>query len=181
MQFDNVPAGLIDGAPIRSLNPLGSHEGLFYAGMGVISASPLLAGLNPQSRPNVLAYDILDTLRSAHELRTDYDDSTTTSFNFKSFYFGCVVTNVETLLSLPLSCSLKVTGYRNGKQVAFQEADFHTPLLQLTANMDKVELNNGFCDVDRVVFETAGGVVESVLSAVLMDNFEYTTISSKKY
>lgn len=149
--------------------------------MGVISGTPLLAGLNAQSRPNVLAYDIVDTLRSTHELRTDYDDSTTTSFNFKSFYFGCVVTNVETLLSLPLSCSVKLTGYRNGKQVAFQQADFRTPLLQLTANMDKVELNNGFCDVDRIVFETAGGVVESVLSAVLMDNFEYTTIASNKY
>ena len=147
--------------------------------MGVISSTPLLAGLNPQSRPNVLAYDIVDSLRSAHELRTDYDDSTTSSFNFKSFYFGCVVTNVETLLSLPLSCSVKLTGYRNGEQVAFQEADFSTPLLQLTANMDKVELNNGFCDVDRVTFETAGGLVESVLAAVLMDNFEYTTISSK--
>ena len=149
--------------------------------MGVISASPLLAGLNPQSRPNVLAYDILDTLRSSHELRTDYDDSTTSSFNFKSFYFGCVVTNVETLLSLPLSCAVRLTGYRKGKQVAFQQADFRTPLLQLTANMQKVELNNGFCDVDRVTFETAGGVVESVLSAVLMDDFEYTTISANKY
>jgi hypothetical protein len=149
--------------------------------MGVISGTPLLAGLNAQSRPNVLAYDIVDTLRSAHELRTDYDDSTTTSFNFKSFYFGCVVTNVETLLSLPLSCSVKLTGYRNGKQIAFQQADFRTPLLQLTANMNKVELNTGFCDVDRVVFETAGGVVESVLSAVLMDDFEYTTISANKY
>jgi len=149
--------------------------------MGVISASPLLAGLNPRSRPNVLAYDIVDSLRSTHELRTDYDDSTTTSFNFKSFYFGCVITNVETALSLPLSCAVKLTGYRNGKQVAFQQADFHTPLLQLTANMDKVELNEGFCDVDRVTFETAGGLVASVLAAVLMDNFEYSTISGGKY
>ena len=149
--------------------------------MGVISGTPLLAGLNAQSRPNVLAYDIVDTLRSTHELRTDYDGSTTTSFNFKSFYFGCVVTNVETLLSLPLSCSVKLTGYRNGKQVASQQADFSTPLLQLTANMDKVELNSGFCDVDRVVFETSGGVLESVLSAVLMDDFEYTTVSANKY
>jgi hypothetical protein len=149
--------------------------------MGVISRTPLLAGLNAQSLPNVLAYDIVDSLRSPHELRTDYDDSTTTSFNFKSFYFGCVVTNVETLTSLPLSCSVRLTGYRNGKEVGSQQVDFHTPLLQLTADMDKVELNDGFCDVDRVTIETAGGVVESVLSAVLMDNFEYTTISGKKY
>lgn len=147
--------------------------------MGVISATPLLAGLNPQSRPNVLAYDIVDSLRSTHELRTDYDDSTTSSFDFKSFYFGCVVTNVETVASLPLSCSVKLTGYRDGKQVAFQTADFRTPLLQLTANMAKVELNGGFCDVDRVTFETAGGLIPSVLAAVLMDDFEYTTISKK--
>lgn len=88
---------------------------------------------------------------------------------------------METLLSLPLSCAVRITGYRKGKQVAVQQADFRTPLLQLTANMQKVELSSGFCDVDRVVFETAGGVVESVLSAVLMDDFEYSTISGGKY
>jgi hypothetical protein len=114
-----------------------------------------------------------------HQLRTDYDDSTTSKFNFKSFYFGCVVSTQETLASLPLFCSIKITGYRNGKQVASQKADFRKPLLQLTANMAKVELNDGFCDVDRVTFDTTGGLIPQVLLAVLMDNFEYTTFSKK--
>lgn len=68
VQFDNVPAGLIDGAPIRGLNELGSHEGLYYSNMGVISATPLLAGLNAQSRPNVLAYDVLADLQGKQEV-----------------------------------------------------------------------------------------------------------------
>jgi len=67
-QFDNVPAGLIDGAPVRGLNSLGSHEGLYYSNMGVISATPLLAGLNPQSRPNVLGYDVVASLQGQHEV-----------------------------------------------------------------------------------------------------------------
>lgn len=146
--------------------------------MAVISATPLLAGLNAQSRPNVLAYDVVASLQGKHELRTDYDDSTTSSFDFKSFYFGCVVATQETLASLPLSCSVDITGYRNGKQVAFQKADFRKPLVQLTADMAKVELNDGFCDVDSVTFDTAG-LIPQVLLAVLMDNFEYTTVSSK--
>jgi hypothetical protein len=77
---------------------------------------------------------------------------------------------------VPLSCSVKINGYRNGKQVASQQADFQKPLLQLTADMTKVELNNDFCDVDRVTFDT-DGLLSEVLLAVLMDNFEYTTYS----
>lgn len=110
------------------------------------------------------------------QLRTDYDDSNTSNFNFKSFYYGCVVSTQETLASVPLSCSVKINGYRNGKQVASQQADFQKPLLQLTADMTKVELNNDFCDVDRVTFDT-DGLLSEVLLAVLMDNFEYTTYS----
>lgn len=68
VKFDNVPAGLIDGAPLRGLNPLGSHESLYYSNMGVISASPLLAGLHPQSKPNVLAYDVVADLQGQHEV-----------------------------------------------------------------------------------------------------------------
>lgn len=112
------------------------------------------------------------------QLRTDYDDSTTSYFDFKSFYFGCVVSTQETLASLPLSCSIDIKGYRNGKQVASQNARFQKPLLQLTADMTKVELNNDFCNVDRVTFDT-NGLIESVLLAALMDNFEYTTFASK--
>ncbi|KAM0713545.1 hypothetical protein Q7P37_010507 [Cladosporium fusiforme] len=178
VKFDNVPAGLIDGAPVRGLNPLGSHEGLYYSNMGVISATPLLAGLNPQSRPNVLGYDVVASLQGQHELRTDYDDSTTSHFDLRSFYFGCVVSTQETLASLPLSCSIDITGYRNGKKVASQTARFRKPLLQLTADMAKVELNGDFCDVDRVTFDT-NGLIPSVLLAVLMDNLEYTTFPSK--
>jgi hypothetical protein len=45
--------------------------------------------------------------------------------------------------------------------------------------MAKVELNDGFCDIDRVTFDTNGGLVPEVLLAVLMDNFEYTTFSKQ--
>jgi hypothetical protein len=45
--------------------------------------------------------------------------------------------------------------------------------------MNKVELNDDFCNVDRVSFDTAGGLIPEVLSAVLMDEFEYTTFSKQ--
>jgi len=45
--------------------------------------------------------------------------------------------------------------------------------------MAKVELNDNFCDVDRVTFDTVGGLIPNVLTAVLMDNFEYTTFSKQ--
>lgn len=91
-----------------------------------------------------------------------------------------MVSTQETLASLPLSCSIDITGYRNGEKVASQTARFRKPLLQTTADMAKVELNADFCDVDRVTFDT-NGLLSQVLLAVLMDNFEYTTfpISSK--
>jgi hypothetical protein len=34
----------------------------------VISATPLLAGLNTQSRPNALAYDVVASLQGQHEV-----------------------------------------------------------------------------------------------------------------
>lgn len=122
----------------------------------------------------------MNTLLTSIQLRTDYDDSTTSHFDFRSFYFGCVVSTQETLASLPLSCSVQIKGWRNGKQVASQTADFRKPLLQLTANMAKVELNGDFCNVDRVTFDTQG-LIPQVLLAVLMDNFEYTTFAKQKY
>lgn len=73
---------------------------------------------------------------------------------------------------------MDIKGYRNGKQVASQTARFQKPLLELAADMTKVELNADFCDVDSVTFDT-NGLVESVLLAALMDNFHYITKSGK--
>jgi hypothetical protein len=45
--------------------------------------------------------------------------------------------------------------------------------------MAKVDLNDDFCDVDRVSFDTTGGLIPNVLSAVLFDEFVYTTYSKQ--
>lgn len=89
--------------------------------------------------------------------------------NFKSFYFGCVLSTQETADSAPLNCQVQIQGYRNQQQVASQVATFTTD--GLASSMDKVTLNSGFSNVDQVTFDTQG--LNALLAGVLLDNLAY--------
>ncbi|KAK5694422.1 hypothetical protein LTR17_024826 [Elasticomyces elasticus] len=73
--------------------------------LNALNVGPGLAGVRPQSAPNDVSFDAtfkpLDGEPSVSSFSTsDFDDSIVDSFSFKSFYFGCVVTNVETAASV---------------------------------------------------------------------------------
>lgn len=89
------------------------------------------AGVKPQSAPNVVSFDAIAAATEGEpSIFSDFDDSNAESFTLKSFYFGCIITNAETLASVPVDCTINITGYRNGEQVASQEADLDTGVLE---------------------------------------------------
>jgi hypothetical protein len=92
-----------------------------------------------------------------------------------------VLATQETVASLPTDCTITVTGYRNGEQVASQDADFSTgTLLAAVAPMQKIDLKKpGFKNVDRVEFET-DGELDSTTLAVLFDNIAYDVTVKKQ-
>ncbi|KAK3659483.1 hypothetical protein LTR56_001373 [Elasticomyces elasticus] len=181
-KFDNVEAGLIGSLPVRPISPLGPYNSLSF-NLNALNVGQGLAGVKPQSAPNVVSFDAtFQPLEGEPSFTSDFDDSIVDSFNFKSFYFGCVLTNVETAASLTDDCSIHITGYRNGKEVASQDGTFDDGSLlpSASAAMDKVTLNSGFKNVDKVTF-AINGVLDSTLDAALLDNFSYDVTLKKGY
>ncbi|TKA51589.1 hypothetical protein B0A55_12553, partial [Friedmanniomyces simplex] len=174
-------AGLVGGLEVRPVTYLGPYNSLYF-NLNALDVGNGLAGVKPQSAPNVVAFDAIAAATEGDpSILADFDDSTVDSFNLQSFYFGCVVANAETAASVPVDCSITITGYRNGGEVASQDADFTTgSLLTLVANMDKVTLSSEFSNVDKVTF-AIDGVLDSTLDAVLFDNFAYDVTLKQGY
>lgn len=80
----------------------------------------------------------------------------------------------ETAAGVPLSCSLTLTGKKNGKTSVTQDISF-TPAGLLTSNMKKVTFAGKWSNVDEVDFQQTGAL--SAATSVLYDNFEYTTFT----
>ncbi|KAI7164816.1 hypothetical protein KC349_g491 [Hortaea werneckii] len=177
VKFDNKAAGIGLGLPTRALQSAGPYGLLAYDNLGVVGITTEIAGLKPFSTPNVLGYDVVFAAQGQQTMRAKYDDSITDFFNLKSFYFGCVVTNVIALASAPFPCSMTVTGFRGQDQVAQKTVTF-TPD-GTVSNLGPANLkNSGFENVDRVEFDLVGGL-EKLALAVLFDNFEYDAILKK--
>ncbi|KAI7422399.1 hypothetical protein KC336_g8351 [Hortaea werneckii] len=177
VKFDNVGAGVGLGLPVRALQSLGAYSLLSYNNLAVVNPMNDLAGLKPFSKPNVLGYDVVFALQGQQTITAKYDDSITDAFNLNSFYFGCVVTNAVGVASVPLACSMTVTGFRGQAQVAQETVKF-TPD-GAASNLGPANLRNaGFKNVDSVEFKLIGGL-EKLVSAVLFDNFEIDVILKK--
>jgi len=139
----------------------------------LLSVSHTLVRWGKPSRTSLIAWQIT----------SKYPDSITDHFKFKSFYFGCVVTNVATVASVPSTCSVTANGFRNGQQVATQTFKFQPPkallgLPALSTNMTHAVLASQFGNVDKVTF-AADGFTSSTLEAVLLDNFAYDVYLKK--
>lgn len=67
--------------------------------------------------------------------------------NLKSFYFGCVVTNVVAVASAPSPCSMTVTGFRGQDQVARKTVTF-TPD-GFVSSLGPADLKNSGFEVRR--------------------------------
>lgn len=150
--------------------------------LGVSGA--VIAGVRPESSPNVGAYDArADLLDGASpKITTQYPGSVTETFDLEKFYFGCVVATAEAVISAPISCSVRVQGYKASIAVADQTFEFNAPLLTLVEDMDEATLNDQFKDVDTVTFTTEYNgvpVVGNLVGATLIDSLSYKTYNTE--
>lgn len=134
--------------------------------------------MNPESSPNVGAYSARSQLldNSTPVITTNYAGSVTDTFDFQRFYFGCVAATAEAIASTPLSCTVKVQGYRASNEVAEQEFEFSPGLLQLTVDMVEATLNDDFKGVDTVTFTTDYSIPGA--GATLLDSLSYKTYNA---
>lgn len=132
-----------------------------------------VTGVKPQSSPNVGLQYVESTLLSGQAILETTGN--TQYFALNSFYFGCVLSSQETLAGLPTSCSLTLTGKRNGKTVATQNIAF-TPDNAVLSSLHKQTFAGKWQAVDEVVFEQTGTLSAAI--SVLYDNVQYTTFTS---
>lgn len=169
-QFDDIKVVL----PVASLQPIGTYKGLNWDGFNVIDISVAPTGLNAQTKPNVAVQYLLST--GADNTATLKPASSKTAyFSLQSFYFGCVAGTQETLASVPLACSLTLTGKRKGKVVVTQDISF-SPAGLLKSNLKKQTFAGAWTNVDEVDFKQSG-LLSSATMGVLYDNVQFTTFT----
>lgn len=131
-------------------------------------------GVAAQSKPNVAVQDILTTsLDNTATLKPA--SSKTTYFSLQSFYFGCVASSQESVVGVPLACSLTLTGKRKGKTVVTQKISF-SPSGLLTSPMKKQTFAGAWSSVDEVDFKQTSALAAA--TGVLYDNVQFTTFTT---
>jgi len=190
--YDDIDTGLpVVGTLVG--DDISQYQGLGYDGFGVLAlglAGQTIAGIRPESPPNVISYGgLLDTVADvlglgddsgAPLITTQYPGSAGNVFDLKSFFFACEIA-VAGVAGVPQSCVVTVTGYKNAQQVADQEFTFIAQPLGLTEDMQKAKLSREFEGVDTVYFNTeaAGAVAVGALVATYLDNVAYTVYNAK--
>lgn len=131
----------------------------------------MVLGVKPASKPNVAAYDLTNP---DPKMTTQYDGSVTDTFDFASFFAGCVVDTQETALSVVTSCKITVQGYRATELVAKQTFAYDSfGAVAVEAPMEQFTLSQDFQKLDTVTFQT-DYLVTALLGATLLDNVQYT-------
>ena len=136
----------------------------------------IVAGIIPESSPNIAAYDGLHQLLEGEpRITSEYPGSVTEFFDFQEFYFGCLADTEEAVASLPISCTITVTGYRASNQVAQQSFKFKPGLFAVTAPMPNATLSKAFKGIDEVTFNTKYSIPDA--GATLLESLSYVAYS----
>ena len=173
-QFDNDP-----GLPAVGITPTNVYLDIFWKGMSLAeteaSTVPDLPSLIPNSPPNFAAFspkNAATMLQGTPEMTTVYDDSTVTSLTLHSFFYGCSLGTEQSLVSVPLSCNITITGFSSsGNQTAQQIFAFVADGLEQQMVQAKP---SGFSGVQYITFafQAATGTV------ALIDTVSYDVLSA---
>lgn len=169
-QYEDAPR-----LPLVPLSPADQYKGLHYEGFLYVDAGidgALLTGVKPSSPSTIIASSAVSDLVAGGASRIDTDGTTTTSFDFESFRFGCSVNPIAvSVVGVPQACTVSVTGYdADGESVANQQFSFVPTGLK--SDMAYAELNDDFYELSAVEF-TSTSELKPVVAA-LFDDLTFT-------
>ncbi|CZT19415.1 uncharacterized protein RCC_05266 [Ramularia collo-cygni] len=163
--FDDVSLELLN---LVSVTQLGLYKGIDYSSLSLVGlGDPPLLGLSAHSGSQGAGFGPVNLLTQGKPFLyangVDYVD-------LQSFYFGCVLADSTSIVSVPTSCSITVAGFRNGAQVATQDFSF-APDSLLASEMHLATLSAAFTNLDYVSVINQG--ILSVLELVAFDDVSY--------
>jgi hypothetical protein len=157
-----------------ALYPITNYQGLSWSGFSLGKTIPLqtLAIVKPNTPSNLAAFGGLlgGGSGSISSTGTSIDH-----FDLNSFYFGCALSTVTSVIGVPASCTITVKGYTDdaGTQLAGQQDFCYTVnTLSLSTQMVQGTLPATFKNLRRVTYTVSG-----LATAGLIDTVAYTAYS----
>jgi len=154
---------------------VGNYHGLKYGAFVVTEPIIGTSGIVPDSSPNIASATMQqDELQlgslSLNPFGTIAAASGTKAFDLKSFYFGCVLDDKNTALTVSTGCTIAVTGYyTNGQQAP--EATFAFASNSLTeATLVLATLPATYTLLQNVTIGIANGAVSTAQTVLDIDN-----------
>lgn len=121
--------------------------GFSFADFDLAQPDIQLAGLIPESEPN-FAF-----ATGAGAMTVSYPGSTVKSFALTSLNYGCKADLGQGLVSPPVSCTIKATGYGAGSSTPVVNQDFDfSPAAGLVVPMDFGRFEAGFTGLENVTY-----------------------------
>ena len=161
------------------MTALGKYEGLFYnfflTSIGAGSTSPI--GVRTRSPTKAISYQIRSQLLiGIPAIRVLPEVNAIKAFKAISIFFGCVPAQAVTGVgSIPFSCTIQATAYKNGRVVGTDQETFVRDGL-LSDMKEFVFDPQTFGNVDRIEFETLVSDVLPQVAAVLLDDFKHAKL-----
>ncbi|KAL8707729.1 MAG: hypothetical protein Q9225_007715 [Loekoesia sp. 1 TL-2023] len=165
--------------PSPLLNKVGLSKGLFYQVFDLSNKATGLSGVIPYSLPNAAGTTTTTNTLNATTpgLTVDYPNSKAISFDFYSFYFGCVVpTTVTGAVGVAVQCSILVAGF-NAANTEIAVATFtFTPTAAKLVNapMIQAKLPSSFVGLHNVTMVQSSPTTQ----VMLIDDLKYNVLSS---
>ncbi|KAK9414834.1 hypothetical protein SUNI508_10777 [Seiridium unicorne] len=157
----------------RTIKEIGYYGGLEWhriAAVNGTSTAPASA-IRPHSPDNVAVYGALNgTFTTTVPIITaQYNNSKTSDFSIRSFYFGCVGISS----GIPMACKMAIAGYdSDGNNIAYHPSYF-TPTAGRKNHPQLVVLDSSFSGLAYVRLATTF-LGNSVLGVTVLDDFTYS-------
>ncbi|KAK9424736.1 hypothetical protein SUNI508_13519 [Seiridium unicorne] len=174
--FDRFPCSTPSKLGIEVRQNLRTYQvflGRMYLLQPGLKNGSVTIGAVPSSGRNVAAYVQTTDPFIVPFITTPPGRTNVTSFDVESFSFGCVYGSGGGTAQGVSSCSVIVSGFSNGRNVASQQFEYR-PGRVVKANMTAARLKAAFKNLDRVEFTTIYPTSVQQNGATYLDDIKHT-------
>ncbi|KAF1945090.1 hypothetical protein EJ02DRAFT_370332 [Clathrospora elynae] len=184
-RFDNAK-----GLPVVAAGPINIYQNIKWNGMTLVQTGGIqkAAILEPNSPPNLAGFsstNLVTIQQGTPAMTVNYADSTIDSFDLYSFYYGCTLNTQASLLGVPTSCNITVTGYADDQatnQLAKKTFNFDVGTAQTNAQMQKAVLGDSFRKLKRVEFTVTNTMtIKTLFTSGFIDTAKYMVYSTSMF